>query len=100
MPSVSHDQKSHVAPRFNHLDLRNAVVPLIILSTSYDTDANVISVTLTKGIQWHHLQFCQHCMTKSHIAPHVNHLDLRNAMLSLTMLSISHDSDADANGIT
>ena len=33
-PVVSHDQKSHVTPYFNCLDLRNAMVPMITLLAS------------------------------------------------------------------
>ena len=41
----SRDQKSHVAPYFNGLDLRNTMVQLTILFTSCDanTDANGVS---------------------------------------------------------
>ena len=38
-PMVSHDPKSYVEPHFNHLDLRNAVVPLTMPSVSCDADA-------------------------------------------------------------
>ena len=38
MPMASHDQKSHVALHFDHLDLRNAMVLLTMLSTSHDAD--------------------------------------------------------------
>ena len=33
--------KSHVAPHFGHLDLSNAMVPLMTLSASHDTDASI-----------------------------------------------------------
>ena len=39
---VSHDQKCHVAPHFDQLDLRNVMVPLV------PHDASAIS-------QWHHM---------------------------------------------
>ena len=42
---VSHDPKSHVAPHFDHLDLRNAMVALMELSTSHDATP----------VQWHHV---------------------------------------------
>ena len=38
----SHDQKCHVAPHFDHLDARNAVVPLMILLTSCYVDARTV----------------------------------------------------------
>ena len=62
MPVVSHDERSHVVPHFDHLDLRSSVVPLMTLSALHDayTDASgitwevmlhLISIVLTKGIQ-------------------------------------------------
>ena len=36
---------------------------------------------------------------KIHIALHFDHLDLRSAMMPLTMLFVSPDADANANGI-
>ena len=40
--------KSHVAPHFDHLDLRNAVVPLMTPQAPYDADANSNGTTLLK----------------------------------------------------
>ena len=65
---ASHDQISHVAPHFNHLDVRNAVVPLI----SHD----------------------QRC----HVATYFNCLNLRNAIVP-SMLA-SHYANAVASGDT
>ena len=39
---VSHDQKIHVTCHFDHLDLRNAMVPLMVLSTPQDADTNAV----------------------------------------------------------
>ena len=35
-----------------------------------------------------------------HVAPHFDHLDLRNAVVPLVTPSAAHDTDASANGIT
>ena len=37
---------------------------------------------------------------KCHVANHLNHLDLRNAVIEVTMMSVSHDTDTGVNGIT
>ena len=37
---------------------------------------------------------------KSHVVPHFDHLDIRNTMVVLTMLLMSHSVNASANGIT
>ena len=72
----SHDQYSHVAPHFDCLDLRNAVVPLMM----------PMLVPMASHGQ------------KSHVVPHFDYLDLRNAIVPLTMPSVYHA--ASANGIT
>ena len=38
-------RKSHVAPHFDHLDSRNALMPLILLLASYNVDASTNGVT-------------------------------------------------------
>ena len=77
MPVVSHYQTSHVGPHFNHIDLRNPVVPLMMpvpMVVSHDQ--------------------------KSHVAPDFDHLDLKNAILTLMMLYVSHDTDSNVSGTT
>ena len=44
MPMVSHYQKGHVTPHFDHHDLGNAVVLLMMLSTSHDVDTNAVAL--------------------------------------------------------
>ena len=36
---TSHDKKGTIAPHFDHLDLRNAMVPLTMLLASYDANS-------------------------------------------------------------
>ena len=79
-PKGSHDQKVYVAPNFNHLDLRNAVVPLTTLLASHKVDTGVSE-------------------QKCHVAPPIDNLDLRNAMVPLMTPLASCDPDANANGI-
>ena len=73
--------KSNVAPHFDHLDLKNSVVPFMIPLASCDADTNA------SGVTWQ----------KSRVAPHFGHLGLRNSMASLTVQPTS--CDADANNI-
>ena len=42
---ASHGQKSNLAPHFVHLDLRNAMVLLMMLYASHDADTNVKGIT-------------------------------------------------------
>ena len=39
------DQKINVAPHFGHLDIRNEMVPLMILSALCDTDISISGIT-------------------------------------------------------
>ena len=39
-PMILHDQKGYVALHFGHLDLRNAMVPLMMMLASYNTDSS------------------------------------------------------------
>ena len=45
IPIVPHDQKSHVAPHFNCLSVRNTVVPLMISLESLAADASMNGIT-------------------------------------------------------
>ena len=80
---MSHEQKSWCTS-FEHLDVRMAVVHLMMLLASCDTDASA------NGSKW----------MKSLIAPHFSHLDQRNPMLQLITLLESHDANEGINGIT
>ena len=40
---VSHDQESHITHHFDHLDPRNAVVPLMVQPTSHDADTKAVA---------------------------------------------------------
>ena len=88
---VSSDQKSNIAPHFDYLDLRNAMMPLMMLAASHDADTNV------NGIIKHHSQW--HQMTKSHIAPHCSYHNPRNVVVALIMLLVSCDTVAGASSI-
>ena len=65
---------------------------------------HIISIALAYGMQWCHWWHqhpCQcHHMTKSHMTPHFNHVDVKNGMLWLMMLSPSCEGDVSTNGIT
>ena len=74
VPVMSYDQKSHVGPHFDHLDLGNAVVLLMTLSASCDAGVSVMCITWLKG----------------HVMPHSVCLELTNEIVQLTMPSVSH----------
>ena len=102
-PVVSHDQKSHIKPHLNHLDVRNAVVPLATLlalcdaytSFSCDFDQKVILPFMSLVIGLRHavvpliMPFASYdtdtntngiMWPKCHIAPHFSCLNLMNAI--------------------
>ena len=82
---TSYDQKSHVTPHFSCLNLRNAMVLLMMLLASCDTDACVNGIKLPKH----------------HVAPNFDCLDLRNVfchwqhyqhhMMSRLLPMVSHE---------
>ena len=102
-----HDQRGHVAPHFNCLDLRNSILLVKMPLASCDTDADTNSITWPKKsfcisdwlseykecngtiantvsimwcwcwYQWHHIT------TKVILAPHFNDLDLLNAVVPM-----------------
>ena len=82
-PLTLQDQKSHVVPHFEHLDIWEVMVVLTMQSALCDPDAGANGVTWSKNI----------------VAVHFDNLDLRSAVVSLTKLFESCDSDASANGI-
>ena len=79
-PVVSHDQQScHTS--FDHLDLRNAVVPLI-RQASFNA--------CTKDTTW----------PKSHVPSQFDYLNLGNVMVPLMTPFVSCDTKAGASGIS
>ena len=73
-------RKSCVAPDFDHLDPRNAMMPLMIPLASYNMDVTPMVLHDQK-----------------HVAPYFSCLDLRNAMVPLTTLLGSFDTNSSAN---
>ena len=71
-PVVSHNQRSHVTPYFNCLELRNTLVSLVMPLALHDASSS--GVTLPKN---------------SNFAPHFDHLGLKNTMVPLPVLSVS-----------
>ena len=66
---------------------------------------HLISFVLTQFA----IQLVSHMMTlmsiashnqKGHVAPHFNHIDVRNSMELFSMSSASYDANTDASGIT
>ena len=54
VPVVLHGKINHIEVCFDHLDLRNAMVSLMVLSTSHDADTNVNGIT-SQQWQWYHV---------------------------------------------
>ena len=77
-------KKRYVALYFDHLNLGNAMMQLMMPLTSCDTDAG------TNGITW----------IKRHVAPNVDQLNIKNVMVPLTILSALCDAYAYAKGVT
>ena len=108
--------KSYVEAHFSFLNLRNKMVQLVMLLTWCDNDAStsgikyqkvklqLIWIVLIWEIQWCHWQYyhfhmilglvpiVEHDM-KSHVAPYFDHLDIRNAVVSMMVLSTSCDAN-------
>ena len=84
-----HITKRSYCNHFSNLELRNAVVPLMVLSTSQVNDTN------TNGIMWCQCS-CQwdHITEISQVAPHFNCLKHRIAVMPLIMLLAWCDTDA------
>ena len=55
---MSHDQKSHIAPDFDGLDLKNVMGPLIIPSTLCGTHPGANGHHMTKKVMWHLTSSC------------------------------------------
>ena len=121
----SHDQKVCVSTHFHHLDLRNAVMPLTMPSTSLATNASMEGITWPKrscctlfqlswpkecngaidnavtiydanaGATWWWCRQQWSHMTKKSFEPHFDHLNIRNAIAPLMTLSASYYPDAN-----
>ena len=123
MLMVSHDWKVHIAPHFNHIELKAAVVALTMPFVYHDDSAGTKGITSPKRLcctlfwlcwskecsvaignaisiiqYWCQCQWCH--MIRAFVAPHFNCFELRNAMVSLMMLLASCDSDVRASCIT
>ena len=122
VPLVSHDQKFmlHIS---DHLDLRNAMAPLMILSTLYDANTNavmpvashdkekscctsfqlswpkecIVDIDDAVGTMWHWCLANDIKWPKSGVAPHFNCLDLRNAMVPFFISLPSCDANNSPN---
>ena len=84
MPMAWYEQRSHVTPPFDYLDLWNKRCHWHCHLESGDTGATGIACLC----QWYYIT------KKSCIAPHFNYLDLQNEMLPLTMPSAPCDGHA------
>ena len=86
---VPYDQKSHITPHYNCLDLRDTMVLFVVSSASYDTNtANTNATPMMSHDQ------------KVMLLPHFDWLYLQNAKKPLMMLQAVCEDDADTNGIT
>ena len=100
---ASHDQKVMCHFLLSVLDLRNEVVPLTSHNASASETFNFISIIFTYAITIHTMPTLVPMVShdqKGHTEPHFSCLDLRNAMMLLTILLALHDADASIHGVT
>ena len=83
LPMVSSDQKSNIASHFNFLDLKNAVVWLMMPSASFDTNK----------CQWHHM-IKKSCVTPFWLS------SPKECLGAFQMSLASFDVNTDAHCIT
>ena len=119
---ASHDKEGYVSLHFSYLYLRNVVVPLMMPLTLCDTDTSTSGITQPKescctlfSLSWHKecngsidnvigIMLCQSgangvTWPKSHTVLHFDYLDLRHAVVPLTMPLASSDVHASPKGI-
>ena len=118
MPMELHDQKSHIVPHFNHLDVRDAMMPLMVPSGSPDANASANGITWPKRsccTSFHHLDLGNVIVPEASCDAYASANDItwqrkscytsfqlsgqRNSVVLLTMLSASHDARAGASGV-
>ena len=121
-PMVLHDQKSNIAPHFNHLELKIALMTLTTMLTLCDANRSASGV-IDKKVMLHFILIfvdLKNAMVslmtplascdvipvpmashdqKSHAVPHFSWFELRNAMALLMMLLVACNTDASANSI-
>ena len=87
-----HMTKNYDVPHFSWRNLRNALVPLMMLFAAYDTGTGINGTKFQKHY-WHHIISRLVAVVlhepKSPIAPHFDHFDRRNALVPLMVLSTS-----------
>ena len=113
-PMATYDQKSNLESSFSWYNLRNGVVPLMMLLAAYDTDASANGIKLPQSHATSHfnclylrnaiVQFLMPLAsgltnTSANFAPHFDYLTNTNGVVALVMPLASHDTDAGANGI-
>ena len=104
-PVVPHDQKVMLHPHFSCLDLRNTVVPLVVLFRPCDSSScpSSTSATVYHRVRIFHSYVMLTPMTlascdaiviasditkqKNDVAPHFNCLNLKKAMVLLMLLA-------------
>ena len=80
MPKASHDQENHCHLNLIAFGKRNVLVPLMMSLVSHDADTGSSGVTQPE---------------KSHVASHLDNLELWNAIVLLMTSSASHDVNAN-----
>ena len=55
VPIVLHDQKSHDISSVDDLDVKNTMVPLIMLSTSHDAGNNAVEYDTNTNTDGYHM---------------------------------------------
>ena len=83
--------KSHIVPYFDHLDLRNAVLPLIRSSSLHDANAS------SNGIAWPR----RSCYISFQLSWSKECIGAKRGHLMLTPIPVTwHDTNTDTNAVT
>ena len=89
---------SQTVPTFNHLNLRNAVVPLIMPLAAWDTNIGTRGVSCPKSHVASHFDCVDLMNAKEPLIRHFDCVDLMNAKEPLIRLSES--CDGSVYGVT
>ena len=109
VPIVSNNWRSHVTSHFDHHELTNVLVVLMVQSVSYDANTGITGqkVILAKWYHWQSISvmWCshrcqQHHITKCYVTSCFNCLHTMKKILPLMMQWPSHGSIVRTNNIT
>ena len=94
---VSQDERRYVAPHFDHLDLRNALVPLPVLTQRWCH--HMTETPMTMALFASNIDVISITWQKCHVVVHLNCLNIWNTMVPLVMLLAWCNTDGSPRGI-